>query len=165
MYLCYYFAKEAQGSALPGVRSHDLAYTRKLSLCAGHWRPSLRHRNLPYLRGAKFVRDSVFLFLKVEIKISPVGFTPEWKPRSGASREISAALARFAGAAFTAACWARRVVDTAGQPWPGPWRFCSVIRAAVMRALFEALELSVGNVTAIGGLLTACPAATLVFSA
>ena len=104
-------------------------------------------------------------FPKSNAQIPPVGFTPEWKPRSGASREISAGLVRFPGAALMAACWARRVVDTAGQPWPGPWRFCSVMREAMIRAFFEALELSVGNVTAIGGLLTACPAATLAFRA
>jgi hypothetical protein len=61
----------------------------------------------------------------------------------------------LAGSARMAACWATKVVDDAGQPTPGPWRFCKVTRAASIRASWEAFESSDGNETAIEGLLTA----------
>ena len=112
-----------------------------------------------------YVHESVFLIPKSNAKIPPIGFTLEWKLRSGASYEISAGLVCFPGAALMVACWARRVIDMAGQPWPGPWRFCSVIREVMMCMFFEALELSIRNMMAIGGLLMACPAETLAFRA
>lgn len=57
-----------------------------------------------------------------------------------------------------------KVVDAAGHPTPGPWRFCSVTSAALIRANCDALESSTGNETATVGLLTAWPAATLAFN-
>ena len=65
-----------------------------------------------------------------------------------------------AGAAHEdkAFCWACNVVLTAGHPLPGPFRFCSVISAAFIRALWLAFELSVGNPTLTDGLFTAIPA-------
>jgi hypothetical protein len=57
------------------------------------------------------------------------------------------------------------VVDAAGQPLPGPLRFCRVIREVTMRAAFDWFELSVGNETRTLGLLTALPAATFLFRA
>ena len=52
-----------------------------------------------------------------------------------------------------------RVVDDAGQPTPDPNKFCSATVAAWLRASWDAVELSVGNVTVTPVLLTACPAA------
>ena len=56
---------------------------------------------------------------------------------------------------------ATKVVDVAGQPMPGPFKFCSVTMAASMRVSCEVLELSVGKETATEGLFTTFPAATL----
>jgi hypothetical protein len=58
-----------------------------------------------------------------------------------------------------------RVVDAAGQPTPGPFRFWIVTKAASIRAAFDAFELSVGNETDTEGLWTAWPAATFASSA
>jgi len=54
--------------------------------------------------------------------------------------------------------WAWNVVETTGQPFPGPLRFCSAMLAAVRRASWDCFELSVGNVTFTLGLFTAKPA-------
>jgi len=42
---------------------------------------------------------------------------------------------------------AENVVDTIGQPFPVPFKFCSVTAAAFRRALCDAVLLSVGNVS------------------
>jgi len=52
-------------------------------------------------------------------------------------------------------------VDAAGQPTPGPFKFWRVTIAAWIRATWDACEESVGKESAMLGLLTACPAATL----
>lgn len=57
------------------------------------------------------------------------------------------------------------VVDAAGQPLPGPLRFCSVTSDATMRAAWDCFELSVGNETGTLGLLIALPAATFALRA
>jgi hypothetical protein len=62
--------------------------------------------------------------------------------------------------ALIAAVCAWNVVDTMGQPFPGPLRFCSVMLAAVSRASCDCFELSVGKVTFTDGLFTAKPAIT-----
>ena len=56
------------------------------------------------------------------------------------------------------------VVDAAGHPTPGPWRFCNVIMLATIRAALEVFELSVGNEKGTAVLLTALPAATFSLS-
>lgn len=115
----------------------------------------------------------------------PVGFTPDWKPRSGVKASIwdrerpaaevtvalaaatlveaGAGLATFTGAAVApflrAAACAEKVVAATGQPTPAPKRFCNVMEAAVIRASCEATELSVGKLNATTVLLTAWPAA------
>lgn len=56
------------------------------------------------------------------------------------------------------------VVDAAGHPTPGPWRFCKVIMAAWTRAILVGVDWSAAsleNVRATPGLLIACPAAAL----
>lgn len=60
-------------------------------------------------------------------------------------------------------CKAIQVVEEAGQPCPVPFKFCNVTRHASMRASWEAVELSWGNVTATLGLWTTKPAATFAF--
>ena len=62
--------------------------------------------------------------------------------------------------AWIAFCCAENVVETMGQPTPGPLRFWSVTAAALRRASWEAVELSVGKVSATEGLCTAWPART-----
>lgn len=53
------------------------------------------------------------------------------------------------------------MVDDAGQPTPGPSRFCNDIKTAVILVICDAVELSVGKSIATAVLLTAWPAATL----
>jgi hypothetical protein len=65
--------------------------------------------------------------------------------------------------ALIAAAWAWKVVETIGQPFPGPLRFCSVTLAALRRASCDALELSSGKEMGTEGLLRTCPAATFAF--
>ena len=60
--------------------------------------------------------------------------------------------------------WARNVVDTAGQPTPGPFKFWRVTRAAWIRACWEAFELSVGKEMGTLGLFRTWPALTLAFN-
>jgi len=67
-------------------------------------------------------------------------------------------MATFIIHAAKALCLANNVVLTAGHPLPGPFKFCKVINAAVMRALWLCIELSVGNATLTDGLFTAIPA-------
>lgn len=52
--------------------------------------------------------------------------------------EVSAAIAF---------CCATNVVEEAGQPTPVPLRFCRVTSAALMRASWDAVELSEGKVS------------------
>lgn len=56
---------------------------------------------------------------------------------------------------WIAACCAKKVVDTAGQPLPGPSKFCRVIRAAWSLARLSLGVSPVGNPTATEGLLVA----------
>jgi hypothetical protein len=108
----------------------------------------------------------------------PVGFKPEGWPRSGtragstppaagaggagAGAGVAGAGAGVGGAvpSWIAFCWARNVVEAAGQPTPGPLRFWRVTSAACIRVSWDSLEPSVGKETATEGLLTAFPAAT-----
>jgi hypothetical protein len=65
---------------------------------------------------------------------------------------------------WRALCWARRVVDAAGQPFPGPFKFWRVTREAWILAILLALLLSVGKLSPTLGLLTTWPAARLALS-
>ena len=65
--------------------------------------------------------------------------------------------------ALIAAACAWNVVETTGQPFPGPLRFCSVSVAALMRASWDAVELSSGKEIETDGLLRTWPAATFAF--
>ena len=47
---------------------------------------------------------------------------------------------------------------------PGPFRFWSVTAAALSRAFWDALELSVGKERRTEGFVRTCPAATLALS-
>jgi hypothetical protein len=60
----------------------------------------------------------------------------------------------------SAACCAESIVETAGQPLPGPKRFCSVTSAVSTRASCDCTELSRGKDTFTDGLFTAWPART-----
>jgi hypothetical protein len=66
--------------------------------------------------------------------------------------------------ALMAAACAWKVVDTIGQPFPGPLRFCSVTDAALRRASWDTVELSSGKEMGTVGLLRTWPAATFAFS-
>lgn len=55
-------------------------------------------------------------------------------------------------------CKAPSLVDTNGQPFPGPFRFWMVIAAAVILADLSCFESPVGKETLTEGLLTANPA-------
>ena len=57
--------------------------------------------------------------------------------------------------ALMAATCAWKVVETIGQPFPGPFRFCSVSLAALKRESNDAVELSSGKLTFTLGLFTA----------
>ena len=57
--------------------------------------------------------------------------------------------------ALIAATCAWKVVETIGQPCPGPFRFCSVSLAALKRASNDDVELSSGKLTFTVGLCTA----------
>ena len=57
--------------------------------------------------------------------------------------------------ALIAATCAWKVVETMGQPCPGPFRFCSVSLAALKRASNDDVELSSGKLTFTVGLCTA----------
>ena len=57
--------------------------------------------------------------------------------------------------ALMAATCAWKVVETIGQPCPGPFRFCSVSLAALKRESNDAVELSSGKLTFTVGLCTA----------
>jgi hypothetical protein len=57
--------------------------------------------------------------------------------------------------ALIAATCAWKVVETMGQPCPGPFRFCSVSLAALKRASCDAFELSSGKESFTDGLCTA----------
>jgi hypothetical protein len=57
------------------------------------------------------------------------------------------------------------VVEAAGQPTPGPFKFCNVTSEAWILAALDAFELSVGNDTGTLGLLIAWPAATFWLNA
>ena len=57
--------------------------------------------------------------------------------------------------ALIAAFCAWKVVETMGQPFPGPLRFCSVSLAAFKRASCDAFELSSGKESFTDGLFTA----------
>jgi hypothetical protein len=74
-------------------------------------------------------------------------------------------LANGAGCepALIAAACAWNVVETIGQPFPDPLRFCSVTLAALRRASWDALELSSGKEMGTDGLLRTWPAATFAF--
>lgn len=65
--------------------------------------------------------------------------------------------------ALIAAAWAWNVVETMGQPFPGPFRFCNVTLAALRRASCDALEPSSGKEMGTDGLLRTWPAATFAF--
>jgi hypothetical protein len=65
--------------------------------------------------------------------------------------------------ALIAAAWAWKVVETIGQPFPGPLRFWSVTLAALRRASCDALESSSGKEMGTEGLLRTWPAATFAF--
>jgi hypothetical protein len=69
----------------------------------------------------------------------------------------------FVVPALIAAACAWNVVETIGQPFPGPLRFCSVTLAALRRASWDALESSSGKEMATVGLVRTWPAATLAF--
>jgi len=74
-----------------------------------------------------------------------------------------------AGVALSVPSWmalacAEKVVETMGQPTPGPLRFCKVTAAALILASLESFESSVGNVSLTVGLLRTWPAATLADS-
>ena len=60
--------------------------------------------------------------------------------------------------ALIAFCCNGKVVETTGHPFPGPFKFWSVMDAAVSRADLSALELPVGKDTDTLGLLRAFPA-------
>ena len=62
-------------------------------------------------------------------------------------------------------CFANNVVLTAGHPFPGPFKFCNVINAALILVLWLWFELSVGYETLTEGLFTAIPAWTFFTSA
>ena len=62
-------------------------------------------------------------------------------------------------------CFANNVVLTAGHPFPGPFKFCNVINAALILVLWLWFELSVGYETLTEGLFTAIPAWTFLTSA
>ena len=66
--------------------------------------------------------------------------------------------------ALIAATCAWKVVETIGQPFPGPFRFCNVSLAVLKRASCDAFELSSGKDTKTVGLVVTCPAATFAFS-
>ena len=121
----------------------------------------------------------------------PVGFFPAVKPSGGASASICEAVGALeveggvgdadddagtgvevsegvAGGgvlvpALIAAAWAWNVVETIGQPFPGPLRFCNVTLAALRRASCDALEPSSGKEMGTEGLLRTWPAATFAF--
>jgi len=118
----------------------------------------------------------------------PVGFFPAVKPSGGANASICEAVGALgveggadddAGAgveagetvagggvlvpALIAAAWAWNVVETIGQPFPGPLRFCNVTLAALRRASCDALEPSSGKEMGTEGLLRTWPAATFAF--
>jgi hypothetical protein len=57
--------------------------------------------------------------------------------------------------ALIAATCAWKVVETIGQPCPGPCRFCNVSLAALKRASCDAFELSSGKESFTVGLCTA----------
>jgi hypothetical protein len=65
-------------------------------------------------------------------------------------------------ALIVAAC-AWNVVETIGQPFPDPLRFCSVTLAALRRASWDAFELSSGKEMVTDGLSRTWPAATFAF--
>ena len=85
---------------------------------------------------------------------------------AAAGADAGAAVVAGAGAAVPAriawAC-APKVVAACGHPTPGPKRFWSVIVAALMRASWDACELSVGKDNWTPVLLMAWPAATFAF--
>ena len=66
---------------------------------------------------------------------------------------------------YKALCLANNVVLAAGHPFPGPFKFCKAINAAVIRPLSPCFESSVGNPTLTEGLFTANPAWTSLTSA
>ena len=68
-----------------------------------------------------------------------------------------------APASIALAC-AEKVVETMGQPTPGPLRFCKVTAAALILASFEALLSSVGKEIPTVGLFKTWPAATFALS-
>lgn len=73
---------------------------------------------------------------------------------AGAGEEAAGADTGGGGAvpSWIAFCWALNVVEEAGHPWPGPWRFWRVTMQVSMRASWEAFELSVGKDTLTVGL-------------
>ena len=78
-------------------------------------------------------------------------------------RAISIApMTRGPVVSIVASC-AWKVVEATGQPCPDPLRFCSVSVAALMRASWDAVELSSGKEIGTDGVLTTCPAATFAF--
>jgi hypothetical protein len=96
----------------------------------------------------------------------PVGLTPAACPKSGTSarstsllENVNSSNIRF----WSTACCATKVVEAAGQPFPGPFKFWSVTREAWMWATLDALSCPVGKVTGIEGLFTAWPALTFAF--
>lgn len=60
--------------------------------------------------------------------------------------------------ASIAFCCEGKVVETTGQPFPGPFKFWRVMAAALSLADFSALESPVGKDTGTVGLLSAFPA-------
>ena len=80
---------------------------------------------------------------------------------AGAGAGWSSAGGLGAGASvpsLIAFCCKERVVETAGHPFPGPFKFWRVMVAAVILADLSALESPVGKDTETVGLLTAFPA-------
>lgn len=68
------------------------------------------------------------------------------------------ALVLISVPASIAFCCNGKVVETTGHPFPGPFKFCRVIEAAVSLADLSALESPVGKDTETLGLFRAFPA-------
>ena len=100
------------------------------------------------------ITGAIYIYFKVRNKSQSQGPT-------GTSRQRRlCSLPRPHSCFSKAACCAESVVDTAGHPFPGPKRFCSVTSAVSTRASCDWAELSSGKDTFTDGLFTACPAIT-----
>lgn len=114
----------------------------------------------------------------------PVGLVPatipNWGTRLGSTPPAAGAGAGAGGAgaggggagaaaggglpAISEASCALKVVAAAGQPTPGPCRFCRVEIEVCMRVMADCWELSVGKGAGTPALLTSWPAATFAES-